>query len=360
MTNNSSVIDSREAIKKVDPQNVLGSVEALANQLEHAWQDTQKLNINFSRKPQNIVVAAMGGSGLGPDVIKHLFKEEIQVPLEIVNDYTLPGYVDHNSLVVLASYSGTTEEVINCIQQAQDKKAQLLIVAAGGKLAEFAKENQVPAYIINAKHNPSNQPRMAIGYAIVGMIGLLNKAGFIKVTEDEIKAAIQAVTAKTQECSVEIPADENPAKTLAFTLVDKRPYLVASEFLLGAVHAASNQINENSKVFSLHLQVPEINHHLLESLEYPQSNQNDCIFLFFNSQFYLERNQLRMKLTQEAVEKQGCETLAINLSSSSKITQVFELITLMAFTNTYLAILYNVDPSQIQLVDWFKQELAKA
>ncbi len=351
------LIDSADKIAKIDKENVLGSIQALSDQVRQAWEETVKLEFELEKQPWNVVVAGMGGSGLGADVVKHLFKPELEIPLEIVNSYQLPGYVGEHTLVVLSSYSGNTEEVIACAQQAETLKAQIVVITGGGKLAEIAKKNKYPAYIIDPKYNPSQQPRMAVGYAITGLIGLLSQAGILSVSQPEIEQAAETIIHTQHECRVEAETENNPAKTLAFNLVDRRPNLVGAEFLTGALHVVRNQFHENAKTFAEYYQVPEINHHLMESLQLPHSNALDNIFLFFNSDLYHERNQKRMELTQQAVEKKNIQTLAVVMESADKMSQVFELITLMAYTNFYLAIMHQIDPSQIEMVDWFKQEL---
>jgi glucose/mannose-6-phosphate isomerase len=301
----------------------------------------------------------MGGSALGASVIKHLFKDQLSIPFEIVNDYSLPAYVNEQSLVILSSYSGNTEETLSCAQDSIEKNAQVMVITTGGKLATLADKHHWPIYLIQPEYNPSHQPRMAIGYAISGLIGLLVKAKLISLDDAEIETAIETILTTSHQCTVEANADLNPAKIMTFSIVDRRPNLVAAEFLIGAAHVASNQFNENAKTFADYYQIPEINHHLLESLQFPISNQTDNLFIFFTSHLYHQRNQLRIKLTQEAVEKQNCQSFVVGLTSTTKLAQVFELITLCAFCNYYLAILNQTNPSQIPLVDWFKQQLSK-
>lgn len=353
----SKLLDSREKMAKIDKSNALGSVEALADQIRQSWQETQKLEIKGIGNFTNIVVAGMGGSALGPDVIKHLFKNKLTVPFEVVNAYTLPAYVNKQTLVVLSSYSGTTEEVLAMTKEAQNKNAQIIVITAGGKLAELAEKNNWPSYIINPIHNPSNQPRMAIGNSIIGIIGLLNKLKILKIDNNEIDDAIHAVIAVGEHCTVKINAAQNPAKTLAFKLFDKKPILTAGEFLTGAVHVATNQFNENSKAYADYKIIPEINHHLMEGLKYPQSNSYTTIFVFFQSNLYCKRNQKRMILTAQVVEQNDIETITIDLKSETKLAQVFELISLMAYTNFYLSMLYQIDPSPIPFVNWLKKQL---
>lgn len=354
---NNTTLDSREEIAKIDKSNLLGSVEALADQVQHAWKEIQKLDFTLQRPVKNVVVVGMGGSALGPDNFKHLFKDQLQIPFEIYNSYSLPAYVDENSLVILSSYSGNTEEVIGAAEQAQKTGAQIFTITAGGKLKEIAEKNNYPTYLIDPVHNPSNQPRMAIGYAIFGLIGMMAKAGLIEITQNEIDEVVTSIIRTSEGLSVETSQDSNRAKILAFTIIEQRPVMVGSEFLVGAMHTAANQFNENTKMYADYKIVPEINHHLMEGLKFPKSNALSHIFLFFQSDLYNKRNQKRIKLTQEVVEQNKIETIQIQLESETKLAQALELITLMAYTNFYISVLEGLDAAAIPFVDWFKKEM---
>lgn len=354
----SSILDSREELAKLDRSNVLGSIEALAQQVQHAWESVQAIKFTPAAEIRNVVIAGMGGSGLGADVIKTLYKEKLTVPFDFVHDYTLPGYINEHSLVVLASYSGTTEEILACAEAAQSQHAQIMVIAAGGDLVKLAQEKGYAAYVIDPVNNPSNQPRMAIGYAVFGTLGLLSKAGVITLTDHEVTEVIDAIIHTSERCHVELTGDKNIAKTLAFLMIDRRPVLFGAEFMEGALHVSTNQFNENAKIFVDYKVIPEVNHHLLEGLKYPLSNTSHHLFVFVTSDLYRERNQKRMALTQQGVEKiYDIETTELKLEMTSKLTQVFESITIFAYTNLYLAMLEGIDPAPIPTVDWFKEQL---
>lgn len=352
-----SILDSRDAISKLDLENMLGSIEELGNQVQHAWEDLKSVSFTPKAEIRNVVVAGMGGSGLGADVIKHLFKDELTVPFDFVHDYTLPGYVNEHTLVVLASYSGTTEEIIACGEDAQRSNAQIMVIAAGGTLEALAQENGYTYYKINPKYNPSNQPRMAIGYAVFGTIGLLSKAGIISLTDTQIEAVVKTINTQIENCKVEVAGEENPAKALAYLMIDRRPVFVVSDFLEGAAHVSTNQHNENAKAFVDYKIVPEMDHHLLEGLKYPKSNASTHVFIFVQSMLYHPKNVIRMQLTQKIVEANEIETVAVPLKSHTKIEQVFEMLTLFGFAGFYLAMLEGINPSPIPFVEDFKTDL---
>jgi len=358
--NNTTILDSREAIGKLDEKNMMGSVDALADQVRHAWEACQKVKVSLSEPVHNVVVVGMGGSALGPDVFKHAFKSELTVPFEVYNSYELPAYANKNTLVVLSSYSGTTEEVLFAGKQAEQLGAQIMVIAAGGDLKKLADDKGYPAYIIDPKFNPSNQPRMAIGYAITGLIGMMVQAQLANITDTEIQEVVNTIIQVSEKLRVEVPQQENQAKLLAFQSIERRPIFVASDFLVGAAHVGANQWNENAKIFADYKIIPEINHHLMEGLRFPKSNNDNHVFYFFQSELYSPRVQKRMTLTQAVVEQNKIETMAIKLESETKLTQVFELITLLAYAGFYVSMLEGINPSPIPFVDWFKDELSKA
>lgn len=360
MSETTSILDNVEELRKLDKQNVYGSVVALADQIADAWDQVQAMNVKIdASKVRNIVVAAMGGSALGPDVIKRAFKDSLHVPLEVVNDYTLPAYVDEHSLVILSSYSGTTEETLSAAEQAQEKGAQIMIVTTGGGLAKLMDEKGYPGYKIVATNNPSNQPRMAIGYSVFGIVALLTKVGLLKLEESEVNAVVAAVRRLGSELKVEVTQEENPAKQMAFLMLQRTPVLVAAEHLEGAVHVFQNQLNENAKTYAEYRIVPELNHHLMEGLKFPENLDSSMFFVLFNSSLYHHRTNKRITITQKVIEKAGIDTIDMDVINSSKLEQVFEVIAFGAYTNFYLAMLEGIDPAPIETVDFFKAEMAR-
>lgn len=355
-----NILDSLNQVKRIDKKNVYSSVVFLTKQCVHAWDDAEKTNIptdynNF----ENIVFTGMGGSGLAARVIESAFFEELPLSILKINDYDIPGFVGSKSLVICSSYSGSTEETIENLKQAINKKAKWIAIGTGGPLIEKAKENKVPYYQIVPKFNPCNQPRMAIGYSIVGQLSLSSKLGLVKISKEDILKTIKVMNKVVEENKIEVKSSQNFAKKLALSMKNKIIVLVSSKHLIGASHVFNNQLNENSKTFSSDFSIPELNHHLMEGLKNPSSNKKNLFFVFINSKEYPEKIQKRYQVTKEVVEKNKIKYKEINLKSKGKLNQVFELIQFGAFVNFYLSILYKQDPAPIPWVDYFKEKLSK-
>lgn len=353
-----SILDSREKIKAIDKSGLLSSVESLPDQIQDAWEQTQNLVFpDTFPSISNIIVSGMGGSSLGALVIKRLFKDELAVPIEIYPHYHLPGYTNKDSLVILSSYSGTTEETLAAADNALKVGAKIAVITGGGKLAELAKDNNWPIYLINAKYNPCKQPRMAIGYAVFGMLSMFAKMGLINISQDQVLNVVDNLREMVKNLGPE--GDNDIAKIMAYSTYDKHIILVGAEHLIGAAHVFNNQINENAKSLTSEWHLPEFNHHFMEALSYPKLAKETTVFFFFNSALYHPRIQKRVLLTKSLVEQKGYETQMILATTETKLEQVFEVIQIGEFVAAYLPILYGIDPSGIPNVDWFKSEMAK-
>ncbi len=353
-----SVLDSRSKINEIDKSNLLGSVEALSNQILDTLEQTRSIQIPDSFKSvKSVVVSGMGGSVLASHIIKNLYKSELQVPFDVASSYQLPGYVDENTLVILASYSGSTEETLESAKEAIARKAKIMVITGGGKLLDLAVANSWPTYKIDPKFNPCNQPRLAIGYAVIGQIMLLAGAGLIP----DPKLVLPKIVANLKQLSTDLaPEGTNDlAKLMAFATYDKHIVFVGAEHLIGAAHVFNNQVNENAKSLTSEWHLPEFNHHFMEALSYPKLAKETTVFFFFNSALYHPRVQKRVLLSKSLVEQKGYETQMILATTETKLEQVFEVIQIGEFVAAYLPILYGIDPSGIPNVDWFKSEMAK-
>lgn len=340
-----------EQIKKLDPKDVYGSTGLLADQCKQIWQDAKQINYPQSYKDiQNIVICGMGGSAYGGHVAKALCKEELRVPLYVNSDYSIPKFVNEKTLVILTSYSGSTEETLSNAVKAKEAGAQVTVLTSGGKLGQFAKDNNLPSLIFDAKNNPSGQPRLGTGYIVLGTLAILNQLDLIQLNDSVVESAISELVSGHETVMA-------VAQTLAQKIQGNIPVMFAAEFLEGNAHIIRNQFNETSKSFSAFSDIPELNHHLMEGLKNPADKK--LMMVFINSSFYWDRIAKRVMLTKEVVEKNGVATVTYDVPGSSKLSQVFTTLALGGYLTLYLGLLYELDPSLIPWVDYFKEQLAK-
>lgn len=354
-------LDDREVLKKQVKETVLYSISALPKQLKQSWIEGKKISFPQDyKKGKNIVVCGMGGSRFPAYIIKELFKTELKIPIIINDDYQLPSFVNQETIVILSSYSGTTEEVLIMAKSAQKKKAKITAITSGGELANFIKKYDLPGFVFDPQHNPSGQPRIGFGYGVGGIIGVLFNLGVLKIDRLLIDAAIENLNILIKSFSFDVPTKNNPAKQIAQKLYQKYPYYIVSEFLTGVGNAIANQTNETAKSISSFRVIPELNHHLMEGLKFPEKLKEMAVFLFFYSNLYSSPIKKRFQITKEVVEQNHIQTIWHQLQGKNKVEQVFELMAFGSYLTMYLSALYQQDPTIIPYVDYFKKRLKEA
>ncbi|PIT87210.1 MAG: hypothetical protein COU31_04170, partial [Candidatus Magasanikbacteria bacterium CG10_big_fil_rev_8_21_14_0_10_40_10] len=262
-----------------------------------------------------------------------------------------------DSLVIASSYSGGTEEPLNAVKQARQKGAKIVGICAGGKLADWCLANHYPVLIFDTDNNPSQQPRMGLGYSIVGQLLLLNQVGILKISAKNIKEIIKYLSFYDQQFGVSNQGIDNLAKQLARQIESRCVWYVASEHLTGNAHVGANQLNENAKRFAGYFVLPELNHHLLEGMQNPQSNAQNLLFVLFESKFYHSRNQKRYQITKQVLDKNGIQHFDYVGAGKNRLAQVCEILVFTSYVSFYTAILEGIDPSPIPFVNYFKEQM---
>ncbi len=334
------------------------TIQKYPDQLKQSWEEARGVHLPSEFKNiQNVVFCGMGGSALGARIIDSFGFDQLSVPLEVFNEHHLPSYISENTLVVISSYSGKTEETLSDLHdRILRKRAKVFGITTGGPLAEELAEKQIPSYIFDPKHNPSLQPRMSIGYACGTLLALLTSLGVLNIKDDEVYKTVNAMREMVKHYGDDTNL-ENKSASLAATLKDKIPVLVASEHLVGVAHTVKNQFNESAKTFATLFDLPELNHHLMEGLAHPPQNRDLLHFVFINSHLYDSHVQKHYPLTQEVVGKNGIGHSMYAPVGTSKLAQVFETLIFGSFVVYYLTKQYGIDPMEIPWVDYFKKQL---
>ncbi len=354
-------LDNLKIYQKFDKERVRESIELLPDQINQVLQEARLIKIpkEYSKVNQ-VVVNGMGGSNLGAGIVKAVFGDKIKVPITIAPGYQIPVSVDKNTLFIISSYSGNTEEPLSVYNEVKKKNAKIIAITASNKknkLANLMLRDNIPGYIFQPEFNPSGQPRMGLGYGIFGMAVILAKAGLFVIKTKEIEDIVVSLKIWDRRLRPEAKKINNFAKKTVIEIYGKQPVIVGAEFLIGNLRVLRNQFCENSKNFATYLVLPELNHYAMESLVNPKSNKKNLIFVFFNSSLYHPRIQKRLNLTKQVVKKNKISILEYKLTGKTKSEQSFEMLQFGSWMTYYLAMLNGVNPSKIPWVDWFKKEL---
>jgi len=353
-------LNDTDELKKFNSSHLADSIKSLDKQVEQVFDDLADFEFPKEYKSfKNIVVCGMGGSGLATRIFQTLFVSEIREPMELINGYLLPAYVSEDSLVMLSSYSGTTEEVLSCAVEAIKRKAKIVYFCAGGTLAEMGVKNGWSGYCFEPRNNPSRQPRMGLGYAITAQLVFFSKLGIIApelVNQDEIVSAIRDANERFEE---NVTHENNQAKQVALETLGRQAAIVGAEHLRGSAWVMRNQIHENAKNYANAYFLPELNHHLFEGLGFPEGIFDKLYFVLLESGKYQKRIKQRFEVTKKVLDKQGIEYATFIPDQKGVLGEVYEILVFGSWVSYYLAYLNGIDPAPIPYVDFFKQELSK-
>ena len=352
------MLDQAKVYAAYDPDDIAYGIDHLAEQVRLAWSESRLVKFPASYKTcSNIVIAGMGGSALGPEMLQSVFFNNLMVPVTIVRGYDLPSFVDNKTLVLLSSFSGTTEEVLEAAMVAKKRKAKIFAIAAGGDLAKLAEKEGWPMYVFTPG-DLAKQPRLGTGFSLAGILGMMSTLEYVKFGEADVRRLLTAMGDVLDTCAVDVTDTDNPAKTVAKSLHGRTVFVIGAEHLLGNAHVLSNQINETSKQFATYFALPELNHHLLEGLTFPKGFIKNVTVLMLRSSHYHERVQKRFKVTADIFERIGIEVIEYDCGGKDAIEECGEVLQYGSFLSYYLAMLNYVNPTPIPFVDEFKSKMA--
>ncbi|MDD5163217.1 MAG: bifunctional phosphoglucose/phosphomannose isomerase [Candidatus ainarchaeum sp.] len=322
--------------KKFDKKNVLQPIRNYPGQLRAAVETGKKFFPTETRAIEKIVFCGMGASGMAGLVVKEVLSSEIKVPIEVVEDYSLPAYADEKTLVVAISFSGNTEETIACFEEAKRRGSFAAAVASGGMLAETAEAKIIVPTL--------SQPRLGTISMAVALIFVLEKLGLVESMEKELLDCAGFLEKESGEIGKE-------AKKIALKLKGKFPIIEAPAEFGVLSYRLRVELNENPKILALSNCLPEMNHNEINSEILPK---NSC-FLFFRDNEESEKMKRRFEFTKKNFKKYP--QIEIRLNGKNKIEKIFYGIFISALVSYYLALLNKTDPEKIPVIQNLKKAL---
>jgi|JI10StandDraft_1071094.scaffolds.fasta_scaffold02355_5 glucose/mannose-6-phosphate isomerase len=340
------ILDNANVIAQRDPQDALGIA---AGQCEYF---SRQFDAEFAARLPilNVVWAGMGGSALPMVVVQSW--PQLRVPFEVVRNYDIPPYVGEQTLFVASSYSGNTEETLEALHQAEQKGAQIAIVAAGGKLVDIANEKNYPLFSIPA----GIQPRMATFYFVNAFVTIVKSLGIVDQDAGELATTGDWLRGEISGWAADVPTEHNYAKQLALQLMGKTVIMYAGPRLYPAANKWKICMNENAKNTAWVNQYPEFNHN--EFMGWT-SHPIEKPFAVVEIRSSLEhaRVQKRFEISERLLSGMRPAPIVVVPHGETLLQQLAWSFALGDFVSIYLGILNGVNPTPVELVEKLKKEL---
>ena len=350
-----SILDDVAAMGRADSEDMLGLVAGFSDQITAGWRISRDIELTWGT-PAAVAVLGMGGSAIGADLVKGIWSDRLTVPVEVIRGYDLPAWVGTDTLDIASSMSGSTEETLSALEAALARRCPVVVISTGGALKTVAEAAGLPFVTFP----PQGSPRAAVGYSMAIVAGILEKAGVLQLDKAEIEAAVTAGQAMAARCQPGVPTADNPAKQLAWSVVDRLTIVAASGFLAPVARRWKAQLNENSKAVAVVEEMPEATHNAVVGFEQPESLRDHLFVVLLGGDQEHPRNTVRARLTGDVLKTAQVSHQFVSAEGESKLGQALSAIVIGDYVSVYVAFMYAVDPSPIGVIDHIKEELALA
>lgn len=349
-----------DTIKAIDRSDMLEKIRELPHQLRTGWELG-----NVSVDPiqpgrfRHIIVGGMGGSAITGDLLASILRSSLSLSFSVNRGYTLPEFAGPETLFIASSYSGNTEETLSSTRQAIDRGCEIICITSGGKLGALADEHQ----FFRVALPPGYPPRAALGYNLGLFLALFNRMGLSELTEETFEEAVHFIEKTLTSWEADGPEDNPPLRT-ARSLEGRIPLVYASADLAAPIGFRwKTQINENAKAHIFFFPLPEMNHNEImgwQALPATQSFFQHLTAVFLRMEEDHPRIQKRFEITGKIIEENGQPLIDILAEGPSTLARILYLIAFGDMVSFYLAILYEVDPTEINNINTLKEHLSRS
>ncbi len=344
------MLDEPEKMKDLDEGGMLEALEEFPEQIEKAVAESQYNLLPF--QPDNIVVTGMGGSGIVGDTLKSFLSNRISIPIFVNRDYTLPSFVDENTLLFVVSYSGNTEETLNAAREALAENAKVVAITSDGELEDMCEEKG----IVSIKAPEGYPPRAAFAFLFIPVLQLLSEL-LIYDSDVDILDTVSELKDLRDRIGIDKPTEKNEAKSLAKKLEGKIPIIYGHSIYQAVANRWHTQFNENAEVLSWYGAIPEMNHNEIVGWK-GDDNTSDFIPILLRDDKESEKINKRIELTKEIVfDDEVDDIIEVCTDAETQLARILSLVYLGDYISIYLALLRGKDPSPVKIIDKLKERL---
>ena len=317
------------------------------------WPDISRESYEqeFSKPEFNdidhIVFAGMGGSGTIGDVFSSILSKN-DIHTSVVKGYLLPKTVDENTLVVVTSVSGNTQEPLMVLKNSKNSKAKFIAFSSGGMIKKYALKNEINYQEIKMEHSP----RVSFPKYVFSMLRTLESV--IPVKKSDVLDSISKMEIVQKNISSNNLSESNAALNLA-KWITGTPVLYYPWGLESAAIRFKNSLQENSKLHVMAEDIIEVCHNGVVSWE-KDSIMQPILIQGHND---YSKTKERSKILKEFFNSKQIEYKEISSVKGSIISKIINLIYLFDYVSVYHSVISGIDPSPVSAIDFIKERLSK-
>lgn len=331
--------ENMEAIIQRSPEQFRAGMRAAASVPVEALAKTGPI--------RRILFAGMGGSSMPGALVRDAGLSMVRIDLH--QGYELPPGLAHGTLVVVSSYSGTTEESLSAYEAAKQAGLPVLGISVGGALETRCAADNIPFIKIPA-NPPTMQPRSATGYGVGIFTQLLASVGVAAA------GAVAELERLRPALAARMDAARARGEALVPALRDATPIIYASDRFATVARILKIKINENAKTPAFWNVFPELNHNELSGWTNPRGRFHVVLLRDADDHPQIQK---RFEVTLALLRERGVSASVVPIEGDTLIEKFFSTLLVGDWASTALALALGVDPSPIPLVEDLKKRLTQ-
>lgn len=369
-----ALLDDQGRLEDADPGSMLRACASAGAQVRSSARAAQEAGLErvaADGRPRAVVVAGSGVGAQAGAVLASVAGPACPVPITVVRDAVLPGWVGPLDIVIAVSSSGRTPETFALAEEAARRGARLVTVAAGGSALQRLAE-QVRGVHIGVE--PGGRPPRALLWALaVPVLAVADALGLVAVPASELAAVADLLDRSSEHFAPSHEVGANPAKDLALALAGTLPLVWAAAPVASvAAHRLVSQLAATAKLPAVPGDLPEVGHGALEVLGGPLAGgSGDDIFLdpydrpagltlravVVRDDSEHPRSGAAAVAVAAVADGRGVPVTVLRGEGESALQRLATVISLIDFATTYLALATGVDPGRTPAVDEMQDRL---
>ena len=369
------LLDDIKGMSAKDPGNMLEAVASSGAQMREAVSVIDRAllaEVSAGEQPRNLLIAGLGGSGVGGDVLKAVIGQSTPIPILSERSHSLPGWVGPMDVVVGVSCSGMTEETLSTTAEAGRRGARVITIGAGGSDLEKL-SNSISGAVHFAIDAKGRSPRASLWTHATPLLMVANALGIAHIDEKEFEIAADLMDELSVANGPSVPLGNNYAKGLALSCAESLP-MVWGTGMIGATAAARfmAQLAENSKIPAAHGELPEVGHNQIVTFDGVLAGGAPAKDIFRDDEDVIDRRThlyiLRDTNEHPAVEKRigivsqiasdrDVPVTLLQATGNHPVSRLASLIIPTDWASVYAGLALGLDPSQMETINQLKAGL---
>ncbi len=296
-------------------------------------------------KIEGVYMGAMGGSAISANIVAGCCSYYVDIPICVSRSPLVPQWVGKNTLSIISSYSGNTEETLEMYEKAKAAGSKVVVLTSGGKIKAMAEKDgflvlEVPTGF---------EPRYSAGYMIGYIAAVLASIG-----QPEFRERIRNILPYLESYRNYLEAPGSIAHLLANEYCDCVPVICTMNKFKSVALRWKAAFNENAKTICFDTPLSEFNN--FETTPWASYKGKRMRLIILTDEEDMAEGGL-VKRALQNIESLGFPFDLVAIRGMTNEEKLFRGLILGDFVTVYIAQAAGIDPEVTPVITELKRRI---